>query len=344
LAPTLDDDAIYHARNIDLRDFTCFAFSDTLEGLKMTDQNEQIPFLDVDALLERSQPPARVGWFWYGAGIFLLIVLLSAYVNSRSPQMAVAVRALSAVMMFGLMAAIGIITWFTVRAQRAQMMQLEAIEELVALRRWPQAGILLEGLLSSPTRSPAARVQGLIYLTSVLARYHRFEDAIKVQNHLLDDAHLDAGTAHALQLARAMAMLRSDHLFDADRAIAELRREARRVEPSEADAAQSRPEAGSAGLAMIEIYRDVKTGHPAEAIEQFSASLEVLRRQLGHRVGDAYALAARAYDLMGQTASAQQAYENATFLSPLEELHRRYPEVQSLAEKYRPTIAPSEAA
>ena len=69
-----------------------------------------------------------------------------------------------------------------------------------------------------------------------------------------------------------------------------------------------------------------------------------MRQQLGHRVGDAYALAARAYDLLGRQSEAQDAYEKATLLSPVEELNRRYPEVQTLAEKYRAAPGPSMAA
>ena len=126
-----------------------------------------------------------------------------------------------------------------------------------------------------------------------------------------------------------MSMLHEDHLFDADRAISELRRG---------------PAAGSGALALLEIYRDVKTGHPAEAVELFEQKLPVLRDQLGHRSADAYALAARAYDLLGREADARTAFRNATLLAPVVELFRRYPEVQKLADRYKPAPAPAEAA
>ena len=127
-------------------------------------------------------------------------------------------------------------------------------------------------------------------------------------------------------------MLREDHLFDADRALAELRR----------TVASAGVE--SAGLALVEIYRDVKTGHPDEAVQIFEQRLPVMRDQLGHRVADAYALAARAYDLLGREAEARDAYEKATLLAPPPELSRRYPEVQKLEGRYDPAIAPPEAA
>jgi tetratricopeptide (TPR) repeat protein len=307
-----------------------------------------IPFLDVNALLERSQPQQRASYFWYGVGLFLLIVLISVWSDTLAPAAASAVRVLSGVVMFGAVIVMAVYTQITVRSHRAEQVQLEAIEELVTLRRWPQAAVVLESMLSQPTRTPQARIKALIFLTSVLGRYHRFDDAINVQTYLLQNVHMDGGTEHALRLGRAMAMLREDHLVDADRAISELRRSTRasavhrNAEDDMAEVSTRIPE--SAGLALIEMYRDVKTGHPAEAIEIFDARLPLLRRQLGHRVADAYGLAAKALDLQGKTDEAQSAFEKATLLAPAGELVRRYPELSSLLEKYRSAAAPAEAA
>jgi tetratricopeptide (TPR) repeat protein len=287
---------------------------------------------DVPALLESSQPRARVGLFWYALGGFLLVVLGATLVSQGSETGRRLVDALSAVLMVAVLAGMMAFTFVTVRRHRAEQQEIEAAAELVQLRRWPEAAAVLGEALSRPARSGALRAQALIYLASVLARYHRFDDAIAVLNHLLDNDGVDASTAHGLRLGRVMAMLREDHLFDADRALAELRRTvaAAGVE--------------SAGLALVEIYRDVKTGHPEEAVAIFEQRLEAMRDQLGHRVADAYALAARAYDLLGRTAEAQDAYARATLLAPLIELHRRYPEVEKLAGKYHPSPAPPEAA
>jgi hypothetical protein len=219
---------------------------------------------------------------------------------------------------------------------------------------------LIEQLLSQPTKTPQGRIQGLIFLTSVLARYNRFEEAISLQNYLLQDERVDPGTGHGLRLARAMAMLRQDHLFDADRAINELRRQVSRAgramnetsAQTDADDADEirelppveQPQSLSAGLALIELYRDVKTGHPTEAIELFESTLPAMREQLGHRVADAHVLVAKAYDLLDRVGEAQLSYERATLLAPPAELHRRYPETALLSEKYQPAIAPKEAA
>jgi hypothetical protein len=116
---------------------------------------------------------------------------------------------------------------------------------------------------------------------------------------------------------------------DADRAISDLRRRG--------------PAEGTAGLALVEIFRDVKTGHPDEAIEIFNKHLPQLQQQLGHRVADAHGLVARAYDLLGNESEARAAYQRATLLAPAVELQRRYPELVKLAEKYPAAPAPKEA-
>jgi tetratricopeptide (TPR) repeat protein len=146
---------------------------------------------------------------------------------------------------------------------------------------------------------------------------------------LIDGGLVDSGGAAALRLGRTMAMLQEDHLFDADRAISELRRG---------------PAAGSAALALVEIYRDVKTGHPNEALDLFQEKQLLLRDQLGHRMADAYALVARACDLLGNASEAADYFRKATLLAPAGELYRRYPEVQKLEGRYSPAPAPPEAA
>lgn len=283
------------------------------------------------ALIDSSEPRPRVPRLWFLLMGFAAVVLFSIVGGGLAPTTTGVVDVLSGLFLIGLMIALSAQTVITVRRYRAEQQQVETAGELVQLRRWPEAAATLEGYLSRPARTRQLRAQALIYLASVLSRYHRFDDAASVYDHLLEHEPIDAGTAHGLRLGRAMAILREDHLFDANQAISELRRST----PREAD---------SAGLALIEIYRDVKTGHPAEAIELFERKRESLRDQLGHRVADAYALVARAYDLLNRPADAQAAYEKATLLSPPAELSRRYPEVQKLDGCYAPAVAPPEAA
>lgn len=286
-------------------------------------------FLDAPALLETSEPRPRVPWAWYVGGGLLVLVLSSAIAGQQSPQVRQAIEVLSMLLFLAMMAGLSMLTVVTVRKLRAEQQAVEGIGELIQLRRWPQAAWAAQSLLSQPCRTHTLRAQALIYLASILARYHRFDDAIAVQNYLLEHDLTDPSTAYGLRLGRAMAMLREDHLLDADRAISDLRR----AGPT-----------GSAGLALIEIFRHVKTGHPEDAVRVFEDKLAILRDQLGHRVADAWALAARAYDLLGREAEAADAFRRATLLAPLIELRRRYPEVEKLVGRYQAAQAPAEMA
>jgi hypothetical protein len=94
-------------------------------------------------------------------------------------------------------------------------------------------------------------------------------------------------------------------------------------------------------LALVELYRDVKTGHPDDAIALFEQRIAMMREKLSHRVGDAHALVARAYDLLDRDNEARRAWERATLLTPAVELVRRYPEVEKTAAKYPASPAPA---
>lgn len=285
--------------------------------------------LEVDRLLDSSEPRPRLNPIWLMGGIFLLAILATAFVGGAPQETRPLLAGLAGLVVVGAVAAMSAYSIYMVRQLRAGQQQVQQIGELVQLRRWPEAAMALEVYLSQPARTQQLRVQALAFLAPVLARLGRFDDAIAVQTHLIEDGRVDPSGVAALRLGRAMSMLHEDHLFDADRAISELRRG---------------PAAGSGALALLEIYRDVKTGHPAEAVELFEQKLPVLRDQLGHRSADAYALAARAYDLLGREAEARTAFRNATLLAPVVELFRRYPEVQKLADRYQPAPAPPEAA
>jgi tetratricopeptide (TPR) repeat protein len=289
-------------------------------------------FLDVQTLLEASEPQPRVPWRQFLLGGCVVAFILSWYVG-RSTQPGDSQNlmvTLIGVALSGFIASVAFGGFVRIRRARVEHAAVSAAEELMQLRRWPEAALLLQSMLSRPARSPLARAQALLFLAMVLARYHRFEDSVVVDEYILGSIPLDDATDHAIRLGRAMSLLREENLLDADRAIAELRRTSRGVD--------------SAGLALVEIYRDVKTGHPAEGIEIFEDRLEVMRRQLGHRVADGWALAARAYDMLDRREDAQRAFGNATILMPWAELTRRYPEVTVLASKYQPAAAPAEVA
>jgi tetratricopeptide (TPR) repeat protein len=243
-------------------------------------------------------------------------------------------QTLSALALLGTLVAIIMLSAGTYRGFVVEQQRVQQVEDLVQLRRWQEAAMLLEALMSRPMRNPVARWRAMVMLSAVLMRYHRFEDAIAVHDLLLSEQGLDSRSEYGIRVARAMAMLRLDRLYDADRAISELRRMTVRSDD------RRRPEeiggwmpaaADSAGLALVEMYRDVKTGHPQEALDLFRDALPTLRRQLGVQSGQAFALAARAAELLGREDDARRWWQDATTLVPASELLRRYTEIGSLA-------------
>jgi tetratricopeptide (TPR) repeat protein len=287
-------------------------------------------FFDVSTLLETSMPRPRVAWMRFGLAAVVLGWGFAWYFGRENPQAEETISLLSSVGLAILVGMMGLAGVLAARALRFERAQLDAIEDLIELRRWPEAAMMLQSFLLRPARSLAARAQALLFLAMVLGRYHRFDESVAVHDYILREIPMDAAMSHLVQLGRAMALLREDHLLDADRAISELRRGSRGVD--------------SAGLALVELYRDVKTGHPDEAVAAFEKRLPVMRRMLGHRVADAWGLVARAYDLLGREPQARQAYANATVLTPMVELMRRYPELSPLSEKFVATAAPAEVA
>jgi hypothetical protein len=283
-------------------------------------------FLDVQSLLSTSQPRQRFGPIIYIVGMLSLLLLALFTIGQDSDG---AMAAVSTIILFSLIVGLTLMGWWGARAFRTEIGRLNQVEELVQLRRWPQAAMLLHTILSAPTRTQQARLQALVYLSNVLSRFHRFDDVIRIDDYLLETVRMDDMTTHIVRLGRAMALLREDRLLDADRAIMELRRSA--------------PAPNSAGLAMVEIYRDVKTGHPNEALEIYEKKRGILANQLAHRIADIYGLIAKAFDMLNRPDDALSFWQNATLMAPPSEMTRRYPELVSLSEKYPPTYAPRQA-
>jgi hypothetical protein len=287
------------------------------------------PPLNVQELIHHSMPHGGMHWMGLlalGAGGVAMAAVLVG--GQQGGMFELALSAVLVVLIGGMLA-YGMVTASALRRERAR---IQAIDELVQLRQWDSAALGLRALMSRPMRSMVGRIQSLIFLVSVLGQRGRYADAISVQEYILNNVRMDEGTTFGLKLGRAMAMLHDERLFDADRAINDLRRSAPGGERG----------AESGGLTLVEIYRDVKTGHPQEAIDILHKRREPVRDQLGHRAADVFALAARAYDLLGNETEARLWYARATLLAPAKELNR-YPEVRILAKKYPATVAPAGA-
>lgn len=282
-------------------------------------------------------------WPLLALGLMMLLLLSS---SSQEPM----VRGLQFAMLPVLLIMSISLTVFRRRLARRVEVESEAVaalDELIQLRRWPEAADLAHRLLSQPMMLPDRRAFALMSLAALLARYHRFSDARLVHEALLNPApnepQIDPSLAHSIKVARAMSLLRDDHLVDADRAMSELRREVNhaRDEVRREEGVEKSRKVQSAGLVLLDLYRDVKTGHPQEAVDVFEKSMPALRDQLGTRVADAWVLVAAGYHAIGQAEKAQAAYASATSLVPAVELHRRYPETKHLQDLYTSSAWPS---
>lgn len=267
--------------------------------------------LDVDALLESSQPQDRrapAGLLLVGLGMAVALLLL------RKDD----AGGLWLVLNMALLVLGGLVVWIVARAARRHRREQELLAMIyqnVQFRQWEAAGAALATLLSRPMVLPQSRIQALMYLSTVLAHYQRFADASKVHDYITDHAQLDPVSDQGLRAARVWALLRDDRLVDADRGIIELKRMC----------GANR----SASLAMAELYRDIKTGHGEEALAEFQSDLPILRRQLGHRSADAWALAACAARAMGKLEDARSMARNALLLGDAREILARFPEAEA---------------
>jgi hypothetical protein len=303
------------------------------------------PFLNPQALLSSSRVAGiRVPtWPLLVLGIMFLFLL-----SSSSQEPFVRILQFSTLPMLLLMS-IGL-TVFRVRLARRAAAESEAVaalDELVQLRRWPEAANVAHRILSQPMLMPDRRLFALMGLASLLSRYHRFADARLVHDALLNpepgEPIIDPTLAHSVKVARAMSLLREDHLVDADRAMSDLRREVNqaRDEIRKEEGVEKSRKVQSAGVVLLDLYRDVKTGHPQETVDGFNKAMPALRDQLGIRVADAWVLVAAAHHVLRQVGEAERAYQNATTLVPAVELHRRYPETKFLSDIFTPVAWPN---
>ena len=90
-------------------------------------------FLDVEWLLEASEPKPRIKFGWYAVGVVVLIIMMSAYVSGSSTGGAILVQFMSLMLSVGVIVGMSFYTMHTVRQQREAQLQLEAAEELTAI-------------------------------------------------------------------------------------------------------------------------------------------------------------------------------------------------------------------
>ena len=300
--------------------------------------------VDVERLLRASEPGG--GW---GRGVLLLppiglfSMLAAVVVLLLVPSGRGAWWALAALFLLGVSLATTLLLARLAKLARGERRQVEQVEELLALRHYPQANDALVALLGRPMRLPQNRLAALVGLSRLLQRQGRHDDAAAVADVVLDNPFLDPASRFAVGCGRAMSLLRSDRLSDANKAVDSLRREVGRLDEAvrrASDDDDDTPAFDSAALTLVELYRDVHTRHDAEVLESLAAKRSGLRDALGVRLGDALALAATAAQRLGEAARAATLWADATALVPAGELLRRYPEVAEAADAHAATSWP----
>lgn len=319
-------------------------------------QSSQWPPIDVPALIALSRPTGsgqRLGLVVPAAWALVLATAIAG--KSSGVSTAVAFVAIAAT------ASVSMILRSSNRGVERERQVVGRIEDQLALKNVGQVLPELSALLSRPMRRVDHRLRALVLLATALARIDRQDDALLLYEELLDREQIIGPGAAAVRLARAVALLKADRLYDADRAISDLRRDlSRRPQPDRRETGPAAtPEAAAiagptdfstlpaAGDAMtyaatrlVELYRDVKTGHPVDAIELFTADRQALRTGLGHRYAEALALVAAAHDRLNHPEEAAGHFADATALAPAVDLVRRYPELAPLPGRYAVTPTP----
>lgn len=202
------------------------------------------------------------------------------------------------------------------------------IEDAVRLRTYEPMIWTLAGLLSRPMLSPLARARALFAYVGAMVKFGRFEEAALAVDLMLDEG-VPVGMVGSLRGARAYAMLREDRLFDADRALTDIKK-------------MGRDGPMGALLALSEQYRDVRTGHADDVLEKHSARRTLVAGHISTRVADLDALAAWAALRLGQRELASALWRRATTVGQASELTERYPELSSVAGELSPTPLPAE--
>ena len=230
-------------------------------------------FLDVPTLLESSQARPRPAWIWYVGGLFLLLLMAGSYLEASPAKGQPPAGNCSG--RWGCSRWRGswwVLTWLTVAAssRRTPADRIHRGTGAVAALDGggPGAGCdaVASGTLAAGAHSgvdiPLQRAGALTGDSAMPSR---------CREYVLDHALLDEATAHGLRLGRAMGHAARGPAVSMRIALSAI---------CGVGAAARNP----AGWRWWRSNRDVKTGHPQEAIEIFEQKLSLMREQLGHRV------------------------------------------------------------
>src|SRR5579862_7667577 len=143
-----------------------------LQSFVPMQESTPMGFLDVTVLLEASHPRPRLPWVWLAMAscVILVIVALVASQDAGSAALEIGASFLSGL----IFCAMVILLRFTLHGMRMDQQSVASVGEMIHLRRWPEAAVSLQNILSQPAKTFQLRTEALLYLAAVLARYHRF--------------------------------------------------------------------------------------------------------------------------------------------------------------------------
>jgi hypothetical protein len=208
-----------------------------------------------------------------------------------------------------------------IRRQRASAQRLEAAFEAVQLRRWDEARVLLDEILSQPVRLSVVRTELLLALAALAESEHSYEASQHIYEQVLQENRADPIQLHTARVALAAAMLRTGQLTDAVNLIERLERAAL-------------PELLRAQVELLALFREISMGQVEASISRASERRALFRKYLSTKAGYGYALLAAAFDRADQPAVAQKHWHDATLLVRPEELLDRFGELEPVARKY----------
>ena len=183
-------------------------------------------WFDTPGLIARSRPQIGRGIVWMPLlsmmGLIAAIVVVSATPNLVGLTLGLA-------LLGGSMG----ITFYLGRlasGAKAERQRVRRVEELVMLRHWGHAAGEIRSILSQPMKLQPSRRTALVALARILGRYELYDDAVDVADAVMDDPGTDPGTRFAVGCGRAMLLLQSGRLSDANDAIGKLRSDVKQID------------------------------------------------------------------------------------------------------------------
>ena len=267
-------------------------------------------------LIENSQPKRRLNRI----GMFILIglglLVWSMIVGGGSKRGDL----LSVILMWVVLTGLLVSLFISAGRRQALAKWSRKAADLCLLERWEEAIEPLRKVLNKPVSLPQMRYQGLLELAGVAENTGQTDQARQIYRAISEEQ--PQGLLGKLsRLGEAIALLKLDHLADAETVIRQL--EVNAEGP------------GLKSLVLLaRLYQQIKTGHYAEALEDEVNKCELARQGLSTKAGYAYGLLGLAHNQAGDQEQSRKYWWKATMLIKPENLVRKFPELGQLEEKF----------